>query len=589
MPTPANSADLELSIAPLVHGPGLSLRLMEPDIRHGPFPIALDSPALLEHTGDMAAYGAALRDMLFAEPAAREAFLACRAAGLSVGKRLRVRLLLPPDLHTLRWEALRDPHSGRGLARDGDLLLSRYLSSDDYTPLQLRPRGQLRALVAVAAPNDAQSYGLAPINAEDETARVTAILSELRPTTISASWAQLSDALRAGYDILYLVAHGILKSDQPWLYLVNAHGNADIKQGGAIADLLRSLGERRPRLVVLASCESAGDGYADALAALGPQLAQAGVPAVLAMQGKLSVDTNTRLAPVFFRELLRDGAIDQAVNAARLAVEDRHDWWMPVLYTRLRDGRLWESPAGVQANTPASRAAPNPFGRLGRIDDPAEFFGRDELLRRIFEELGKGSNLSLIGERQVGKSSLLAAIQRQGAERLGLPPAALLSINMQLIHSEEDFFDALCGELGLDRTYRGYHLDRRLRGKRYILCLDEIEKMRRDRFTADVRDELRGLADGAGAPLTLVIASSLPLDELFPDKLGETSPLNICSPLDVPPFTRAEARAFLADRLRDTGVAFDADEVAELLEQSGRHPGRLQQLAAELYRRKAGA
>jgi hypothetical protein len=246
-------------------------------------------------------------------------------------------------------------------------------------------------------------------------------------------------------------------------------------------------------------------------------------------------------------------------------------------------------PPTLAPAAPGICAAPNPFGRRGRIEDPAEFFGREELLRRIFEELAKGSNLSLIGERQVGKSSLLAAIQRQGAERLELSPAAILSIDMQLIHSEADFFDALCGELGLDQAYRGYHLKRRLQGKRHILCLDEIEKMRRDRFTADVRDELRGLSDGVGAPLTLVIASSLPLAELFPDKQGEVSPLdNICSPLDVPPFSRAEARAFLEDRLRNTGVAFDADEIAELLEQSGRHPGRLQQLAADLYRRKAG-
>jgi hypothetical protein len=276
------------------------------------------------------------------------------------------------------------------------------------------------------------------------------------------------------------------------------------------------------------------------------------------------------------------------VNAARLAVEDRLDWWMPVLYTRLRDGQLWESPPGVQVITPVSPAAPNPFGRLGCIDDPAEFFGRKELLRRIFEELGKGSNLSLIGEHQVGKSSLLAMIQRQGAERLGLPPEALVSIDMQLIHSEDAFFDALCSELGLDQTYRGYHLKRKLRGSRYILCLDEIEKMTSlDRFSADVRHELRGLSDGASAPLTLVIASSLPLAELFPDKLGEVSPLdNICSPLDVLSFSPAEARAFLETCLHGTGVSFSDDEIAEQLVQSGCHPGRLQQRAAALYRQK---
>ena len=234
-------------------------------------------------------------------------------------------------------------------------------------------------------------------------------------------------------------------------------------------------------------------------------------------------------------------------------------------------------------------AAPNPFGRRGRIDDPAAFFGREELLRRIFEELGRGSNLSLIGEREVGKSSLLYMIQHQGAARLGRSPEALVSIDMQLIHSDEEFFEALCDELGLDQTYSGNQIKRKLKldHKRHILCLDEIEKMRRERFTADARDTLRGLADGAKAPLTLVIASSLPLAELFPDEPKYPSPLhNIFISQDVPPFSRAEARAFLVTRLHGTGTAFSDDEIADLLEQSGRHPGRLQQGAATLYQQK---
>lgn len=354
---PPTIADLELSIAPLGDGFGLSLRLMTPDIRHGPFPMAWDSAALLATSNDMHAYGAALRDMLFKESKARDAFLAIRAAGLGAGRRLRVRMLLPPELQTVRWESLLDPQSGRALARDGDLLLSRYLSGDDYTPLQLRPKAQLRALVALAAPTDAADYGLALIDTQAETEQIMAGLGDLKPTVIAATWDALSQSLRDGYDICYLVAHGMVKSGQPWLFLVDDQGNADRRRGGALADLLRSLdASRRPRLMVLASCESAGDGYADMLAALGPQLAQAGVPAVLAMQGKLRIATNKRMAPVLFAELLHDGMIDRAVNSARLAVEDEPDWWMPVLYTRLAHGMIWEEQ--VPAPAPSAQIMP---------------------------------------------------------------------------------------------------------------------------------------------------------------------------------------------------------------------------------------
>ncbi len=247
------------------------------------------------------------------------------------------------------------------------------------------------------------------------------------------------------------------------------------------------------------------------------------------------------------------------------------------------------APASPSPAPPPPTIAPNPFGRRGRIDDPAEFFGREEVLRRIFEELGKGSSLALIGERQIGKSSLLWMIAHSGARRLGLPDGAILSINMQLIHSDDDFIEELADLLQIEPC-RGARLARKLRGKRFILCLDEIEKMQRDRFSAELREELRGLADGRTAPFTLVIASSVPLPDLFPDKDGETSPLaNICSPLTVPPLTPNEARTFLLTRLAGTGVQFADAEIADLLRQSGCHPARLHAAAATLYRQKQGA
>jgi hypothetical protein len=48
--------------------------------------------------------------------------------------------------------------------------------------------------------------------------------------------------------------------------------------------------------------------------------------------------------PVFFRELQRDGQIDRAMAVARGAVRQRTDSWMPVLFMRLRSGRIWYMP-----------------------------------------------------------------------------------------------------------------------------------------------------------------------------------------------------------------------------------------------------
>jgi hypothetical protein len=232
----------------------------------------------------------------------------------------------------------------------------------------------------------------------------------------------------------------------------------------------------------------------------------------------------------------------------------------------------------------AGAVLPNPFGKTGCISDPGDFYDRTDLLRRIFEELGKGINLSLVGPSQIGKSSLLAMICLHGPERLRMPPQAFITLNLQQIENEDEFYEALCEALGIDMC-RGYPLVRALRGRRCIVCLDEIEVINEEGFTIRVRRQLRGLADGAGAPLTLVIASRSPLAHLFPDSPERDSPLaGVCRQIDVGPFPPAVARAFLAERLDGTGISFTDAQIDSLLKASGGHPARLQDEAAHLYR-----
>ncbi|MCP4698742.1 MAG: CHAT domain-containing protein, partial [Gammaproteobacteria bacterium] len=143
-------------------------------------------------------------------------------------------------------------------------------------------------------------------------------------------------------DILCLVAHGALhkKSGEALLYLQNDAGTVQVVKGADLALRLRELSEL-PRLAVLVSCESAGDGASDPSSALAPLLNQAGIPAVLAMQGKISMATVEKMMPVFFRELSKDGQLDRALAVARGAVRERSDAWMPALFLRLKGGRLW--------------------------------------------------------------------------------------------------------------------------------------------------------------------------------------------------------------------------------------------------------
>ena len=183
-----------------------------------------------------------------------------------------------------------------------------------------------------------------------ETQRATAGLQNIPVTTLatpgSATLNNIVGKLREGYDIFYLVCHGALIDGKPLLYLENESGEVTVVAGTEFATQLSEL-KQRPRLVVLASCQSAGTGAearsADegVLAALGPRLAEAGIPAVIAMQGNVTMQTVAAFMPVFFQELQRDGQIDRAMAAARGAVRDHGDWWIPVLFMCLKKGQIW--------------------------------------------------------------------------------------------------------------------------------------------------------------------------------------------------------------------------------------------------------
>ena len=68
------------------------------------------------------------------------------------------------------------------------------------------------------------------------------------------------------------------------------------------------------------------------------------MPAVVAMQGNISMTTAAAFTQAFFRAWTTDGLVDRATAVARAAVRERPDWWVPALFMRLKSGRLWYMP-----------------------------------------------------------------------------------------------------------------------------------------------------------------------------------------------------------------------------------------------------
>lgn len=232
----------------------------------------------------------------------------------------------------------------------------------------------------------------------------------------------------------------------------------------------------------------------------------------------------------------------------------------------------------------------NPFGKSGRIDNDLYFFKRDFLLSNIFNELKKGQSVELIADEQIGKSSILSHICRN-------PPDLnkhAIYIDFNLMQDDIDFFTFVCRKLNIPmdkvRNCRGSELSDYLmeKGQKYILCLDKIERLTTDKFPVDMRNELRGISEGENTPFTLLISTSKPLKEIFPDTGIDSSPLaNICRAIRVEPFSEKEVTGLIQQYLTGQPISFSETDIKTIFEQSQGHPHNIQELAYALYEQKA--
>jgi tetratricopeptide (TPR) repeat protein len=574
------AVDLELTLRPAGHGYHAETRCRAPG-SEAPIDagatVQIEVARLRELALDPAAYGLALGEMVLVQAISR-ALDQARVAAQRANVSLRLRLVVPSELHLLRWETLRDPAHPDGplLTTGGQILFSRYLSSADWTPVQPRPLGGRRALVLLASPSDLADYGLAPFDVAAERAIIEQSLGEIPTTVLGMGQATLSafvEALRSGPDILYLMAHGRVDAEgETWLYLEDADGQTAPVRGSEVAARIAEQAVR-PQLVILGSCESAGDGHGEALLTLGPLLARAGVGAVLAMQGKITLETLRTFLPACLKALVEDGRIDQAVSHARGLVRDRADFWAPVLFLRLQSGRLWSDPHDPVPPTPqpvqirtehgdvAGRdidkrqgtfiegsmvilpSAPGPAQALHQLRAPvADFVGREGAVARLVAALrtgrdGRAAAISGVrGMGGIGKTELAYAVANQlqvdypdaqlvlelrGASDTPLSPAQALQRVIGTFWPAEKLPEELSALQALYRTV--------LAGLRVLILAD------------DARDsaQVRPLLPPVGCALLVTSRQRFLLDGMLPvdlDQLSEKASVQllrgICARLD---------------------------------------------------------
>lgn len=330
-------------------------RLDAGDIPMAPVPFDFDPGNADVRSSEPDICGPALSNALFARGNdVREAFVAAKARS-TPSMPLKVLLCFDPALsylHALKWETMTDPHDRSPLGQREHTILSRFLfDTGQYMPRR-QPLTNLKALVVISNPTDLSEDDLSKdkrINVESEAGTAANSMSGISRRTLrskgEATLAGLAEELRQCPDILYLVCHGSMHDGQAKLVLESVTGASDIVAAQDVVNLISQ--EKPPGLVVLCSCQSAGTGLTgknEVLSSIGPMLCKAGVPAVLAMQGKVSMDSMNLFMPQFFAELAVHGEVDRAASAARQKIRRQPDWWMPVVFTRISNSRIWYSP-----------------------------------------------------------------------------------------------------------------------------------------------------------------------------------------------------------------------------------------------------
>ena len=242
---------------------------------------------------------------------------------------------------------------------------------------------------------------------------------------------------------------------------------------------------------------------------------------------------------------------------------------------------------------------PNPSMNRGVITDPNDFFGREEQVNEIFTRLQGMQSSSIVGERRIGKSSLLYYLTQTGPQRLGDAYRFFyLDLQDAHFHTAVGFLQTVLSKVGgaIESIKADNTLNQNLiafsdeidaleqAGQRIVLCLDEFENTfkHRDQFTEDFFDHLRSQLNIR--KLAFVTATQLPLQTLsIEGKL--TSPFyTLFTVVELKELTETQAQQFVA--AQHEKVQFSDTELEFIFSELQLHPLKLQILCDWVIRNR---
>ena len=236
------------------------------------------------------------------------------------------------------------------------------------------------------------------------------------------------------------------------------------------------------------------------------------------------------------------------------------------------------------------------------IKDPSQFFGRQREVLRIFSRIGasRPQSISVVGERRIGKSSLLYHLNNPDVRNRFLDPAgeyvfALIDLQQKRGLTPGAFFSELFSQVAkaardeslteLEPAFDSVlaMLERfRRDGRKLIVLFDEFEAITANRgFDLEFYSFLRSIANNYD--VAYVTSSARDLQDLCRTQLIADSPFfNIFTNVYLRAFTRSEAAGLIATPSAAAGLPLEGYS-RRILEIAGHFPYFIQIACAAYF------